>query len=838
MAVEHALARLQAALEGRYTIERELGRGGWATVYLAHDAKHDRPVALKVLRPDLAAALGQGRFLREITIAGRLTHPHVLPLYDSGDADGALYYVMPYIEGETLRQRLQREQQLPLADAVGIAHQVADALAFAHAHNVIHRDIKPENILLEGDQAYLADFGIARAILAAGGDTLSQPGLAVGTPAYMSPEQAAGAAHLDARSDQYSLACVVYEMLTGEPPHTGPNLQIILARQQTEPPRSMRVVRAGIPEDVERAVLTALAKAPADRFASVSQFAHALAGPVTTGHLVPNRPGAQRGRLALGLLLLVGAGSALWLAARLRPVSSADQPPDAAPTSIAVLYFDDPAGSNALRSVADGLTEDLIDALGQVPALRVISPNGVRPYRGRPTPPDSVGQALQVGTLVGGRVERSGEVLRVTVRLIDASSGLQLQSRTLEYPFGDLFMLQDQLAEEVSRFLRQQLEREVVLRQARQGTASVAAWELIQDGEGSREAARLLAAQGDIGAAGRTLDAADSQFARAGKLDRTWQVPVVLRGWVSADRMQLAETTPDSLRAWFRSGIRHADRALELRPGDAPAHELRGTLRYRYWLATGADSTAPPGAEVGLAEQDLRAGAVPSNPAQARAWATLSALLQATGRLGEANLLARRAYDADAFLTETPHLVFRLFYTSLDLGKEQDAVSWCDTGLKRFPEDWRFTYCELRLLGLGLPVRPGSGSGRQVEQAWELVRRLERLSPPDERAGFLPRWQIGVAPVLGRAGLRDSADAVIRRARAAAPDDPEMDFYEAEARMLLGDGDAALRLLARDIRANPRFKEYVRVYPVFRPLWSDPRFRALVGEPGGSATPP
>jgi serine/threonine-protein kinase len=832
MAVEDAVARLQAALEGRYTIERELGRGGWATVYLAHDAKHDRPVALKVLRSDLAAALGPGRFLREITIAGRLTHPHVRPLYDSGEADGALYYVMPYIEGETLRQRLQREQQLPLADAVGIARQVADALAFAHAHNVIHRDIKPENILLEGDQAYLADFGIARAILAAGADTLSQPGLAVGTPTYMSPEQAGGAPHLDARSDQYSLGCVVYEMLTGEPPHTGPTVQTILARQQTEPPRSMRVVRAGIPEDMERAVLTALAKAPADRFASVSQFAHALAGPVTTGHLIPSRPSARRGRLALGLLLLVAAASVVWLAGRLRPQSAADQRPEAAPTSVAVLYFDEPAGSNALRSVADGLTEDLIDALGQVPALRVISPNGVRPYRGRPAPPDSVGRALQVGTLVGGRVERSGEVLRVTVRLIDASSGLQLQSRTLEYPFGDLFVLQDQLAEEVSRFLRQRLGREVVLQQARQGTASVAAWELTQDGQGSREAARLLAAQGDIGAAGRTLDAAESQFARAAKLDRTWQVPVVLRGWVAADRMQLGEPEPDSLRAWFGSGIRHADRALELRPGDAPAHELRGTLRYRYWLATGADS-----AEVELAERDLRAGGGPSNPAQARAWATLSALLQATGRLAEANLLARQAYDADAFLTDTPHIVFRLFYTSLELGKEQEAASWCDTGIKRFPEDWHFSYCELRLLRLGLPVRPGSGPGREVEQAWELVRRLERLFPPEERAAYLPRWQIQVAPVLGRAGLRDSAEAVIRRARAAAPDDPEMDFYEAEARMLLGDGDSALRLLARDVHANPRFKEYVRVNPVFRPLWGDPRFRALVGEPGGSAAP-
>ena len=277
MAVADVIPQLRAALAGRYAVERELGSGGWATVYLAHDHKHDRKVAVKVLRSDVARTLGAARFLREISIAGRLIHPHILPLYDSGEAGDSLYYVMPFIEGETLRQRLLREHQLPLADTLTIARQVADALTFAHAHNVVHRDIKPENILLEGDQAYVADFGIARAMQVAGGDTLSSPGFAIGTPAYMSPEQAAGTPVLDGRSDLYSLACVVYEMLAGEPPHGGPTAQAILARQQMETPRSIRVLRPTLPEGVERAILTALAKPPADRFPTVSQFTTALA---------------------------------------------------------------------------------------------------------------------------------------------------------------------------------------------------------------------------------------------------------------------------------------------------------------------------------------------------------------------------------------------------------------------------------------------------------------------------------------------------------------------------------------------------------------------------------
>src|SRR5437899_5866810 len=238
--VANTFAQLQAALADRYTFERELGRGGMATVYLAQDLKHHRKVAIKVLEPEIAAALGPERFLREIEIAAGLNHPHILPLYDSGEAATSLYYVMPYVEGETLRDRLKREGQLPLEDAVRITREVADALSYAHRHDVVHRDSKPENILFEAGHAVVTDFGIARAITAAGGEKLTGTGIAVGTPGYMIPEQGAASARVDERSDIYSLACVLYEMLVGEPPYTGPSAQVVIAKRFTDPVPSVR----------------------------------------------------------------------------------------------------------------------------------------------------------------------------------------------------------------------------------------------------------------------------------------------------------------------------------------------------------------------------------------------------------------------------------------------------------------------------------------------------------------------------------------------------------------------------------------------------------------------
>ena len=275
-AVSDLLDRLKTALADRYAIEREIGAGGMATVYLAEDLKLHRKVALKVLRPELAAALGPERFLREIEIAAKLHHPHILPLHDSGEVDGFLYYVMPYVEGESLRDRLNREKQLPLDDALQLAREVVDALSYAHSHNVIHRDIKPENILLEAGHAVIADFGIARAVTAAGGERLTETGVSIGTPHYMSPEQCEGASDIDGRTDIYALGSVLYELLAGEPPYTGPTAQAVIAKRLSEPVPHVSTLRETVPPTVEAAINNALAKAPADRFSTIAQFAEAL----------------------------------------------------------------------------------------------------------------------------------------------------------------------------------------------------------------------------------------------------------------------------------------------------------------------------------------------------------------------------------------------------------------------------------------------------------------------------------------------------------------------------------------------------------------------------------
>ncbi|MCH7717794.1 MAG: serine/threonine protein kinase, partial [Gemmatimonadetes bacterium] len=308
------LDRLKSALADHYDIQRELGSGGMAIVFLAHDIKHDREVAVKVFRPELASSMGGERFLREIHIAAKLSHPHILPLYDSGTTGDFLYYVMPLVEGESLGDRIEREQQLPFDDALQITGEVADALNYAHSRGLVHRDIKPDNIMLSGGHAVVMDFGIARAVSAAGGDKLTQTGMAVGTPAYMSPEQAMGE-EVDGRADIYSLGCVLYEMLVGQIPFTGPSPQAVMARHSMDAVPRPQIVRDTIPDDLEDIILCALAKVPADRFRTAGDFAEALkavgsdATFVSGGSRVTRvRPRARKKRPQLLTVGLVSAG--------------------------------------------------------------------------------------------------------------------------------------------------------------------------------------------------------------------------------------------------------------------------------------------------------------------------------------------------------------------------------------------------------------------------------------------------------------------------------------------------------------------------------------------------
>jgi serine/threonine protein kinase/tetratricopeptide (TPR) repeat protein len=831
-------ARLRAALAGRYEVDREIGRGGMACVYRARDRQHDRDVAIKVVRPELAAPLGPDRFLREIRIAASLQHPHILPLYDSGSAEGILYFVMPYITGESLSQRLQRERQLPVADALRITYEVAGALAYAHARGVIHRDIKPGNILLsgylpasssEGWHALVADFGLARALGGGEGDEVSSGGLAVGTPEYMSPEQTSAESSIDGRADIYSLGCVFYAMLAGEPPFTGRTAQVLAARHSLDTPTSIRAIRPTVPVEVESILQTALAKVPADRFPT----AQAFAARVDPAHWSP-RPAAPRPfswikrRTAITTAALALLSGLLWW--RLtshrsaRPEESSAvaserlAPTAAAPNHVAVLYFDDETPDSIMRPVANGLTEDLIDLLGEVDALSVISADGVRPYRDHRAPLDSIARALSVGTIVTGSVSGSPERPAVTVRLVDATNSRQLDSRLVESSGGDVLTLRRNLAAEVARFLRQRLGMEIGLRDFRAGTPDGPAWMLMRRVKSLREDARSLWVAGDTVATERTLNAADSLLGIAESAHRGWLEPIVLRGRLAADRVEF-NSTAASVARWAPVGLSHAERALTIQPGNPDALDLRGYLRYMRWYYVSSRDTSL----LNSAERDLRAAAVPENPSQARAWTTLSALLLSRGAFEEAYVAARRAYESDAFLAEAGSVVFRLHLTSL-LGKRwEDAAKWCAEGHQRFPRDWLFTFCSLSLLWMP------SGQSADVGSARRLVEQLAGLAPPTEVAVLAPRWRMMLAGVQARAGQRNSALRTLMNARRASRDDAEMDYYEAGTRTLLGERDQALDLLERYLAYDPGATEYLARDPMFESLREDPRMQRLLG---------
>src|SRR5256712_4308721 len=471
------LARLKAALADRYAIERELGRGGMASVHLARDLKHGRLVAIKVLRPEIAAALGPERFLREIEVAARLTHPHILLLHDSGQAGGSLYYVMPYIEGESLRDRLERDGQLPLEDALRIAREVASALSYAHSHDGVHRDIKPENILLSGGEAVVADFGIARAITAAAGGKLTETGIAIGTPGYMSPEQAMGSERVDGRSDLYSLACVLYEMLAGEPPFTGPSAESV-ARQHVAAPAPHVSVMRPVPPAVDQAIVRALAKTPADRFATAAEFVEALAAPAQRVRAM----GRRTSRLAAGAGLaatLVAAAAGLFVLSRLHGTPAL---PGGTGQSIAVLPFVNVSGAPQEEYLSDGISEELINALSKLPQLQVVARPSSFAFKGKNEDVRQIGQALHVATVLGGSVRRDANRLRVTAQLTDARNGYNLWSETYDRQMGDIFALEDEISHAIMRALQVHLASGDSLRLLRHPPRDVEAYQLYLKG--------------------------------------------------------------------------------------------------------------------------------------------------------------------------------------------------------------------------------------------------------------------------------------------------------------------------------------------------------------------
>ena len=605
--------RLAEALAGRYAIERELGRGGMATVFLAEDVKHHRKVAVKVLHPDLAQALGADRFLREIEIAASLRHPHILPLYDSGEAGGYLYYVMPYVDGDSLRTRLARERQLPIDDALRISREVADALSYAHARGVVHRDIKPENILLEAGHAVVADFGIAKAVATAGQATaLTATGMSVGTPSYMSPEQSAGDPDLDGRSDLYSLGCVLYEMLAGQPPFSGATVESVVRQHVLTPPPPVTQFRPAVPAPVADAVARALAKNPADRFNPVGQFAAALSD---TSHAVGSAAGQRVvrrrvvGRAAAAGLLVVAVIAAAWIFLRSdRGTSDA---------SIAVLPFTQ-LGDTA-SAMAVGMHAEIVTQLTKTPGLRVASRSSSLGYGGSDKQEADIAAELGVSTLLTGSVQRAGDQVRFSLALSDPAEGRQLWAESYDRRLTaeNLFAMQAEVARDVAAAMRLQLSPAQEAELARPQTTDLGALNLyyralplwdVRFADTDTITVRLL----------EEAVARDSTFAAA------WGLLAQARSWLLRTGVSV-DTLPAMLAV---------SRVRTLAPGSLDAHVARGYYLY-YALAD---------FEAALGEFDAVDRMVPNNSEVMLARALL---LRRLGRWDESIELEVRAAELD-----------------------------------------------------------------------------------------------------------------------------------------------------------------------------------------------
>jgi TolB-like protein/tRNA A-37 threonylcarbamoyl transferase component Bud32 len=624
----------------RYALEREIGRGGMATVYLARDTKHDRPVAIKVLRPELAAAIGVDRFLAEIKTTAALRHPNILPLHDSCQDATCLYYVMPFVEGESLRQRLEREKQLPVDEALRITREVADALQYAHGRGVIHRDIKPENILLEGGHALLADFGIARAVTAAckENEKLTQTGMAVGTPAYMSPEQAAADPDVDARSDLYSLASVLYEMLVGEPPFTGATHEAILVQRFTQTPPHATAKRPTVPVGLDRALVKALARNRDDRYPTVERFVQALA---------PSPAG----------------GSAL----------TEDR-------SVAVLPFTSMSAERDSEYFGDGIAEEIINALARLPGVRVAARASAFSFRGRADDLRGIATQLNVRTVLEGSVRRAGNRLRITAQLVDVDNGFHIWSERYDRELTDIFAIQDEIATALAKKFQVTLGGGDAGPLVQPGTTNLEAYQLYLRGRGQlhrRGASLALAIESFEEAIAIDADFAPAlaELAHALVLQAFWgqREPDAVLGRAN-------EAAAHALRSDPQLGEAHAAAALVAFSARFDRDEAGAAWNQALSLAPASSADL----RVSRAMFDLGyawgrfddavqaiAAAVAHDPLSSSGQAGLAVMLRSAGKTAEARTTARRALELDP---ESLYAYWAMLY-SLSGGDRIDAAT-------------------------------------------------------------------------------------------------------------------------------------------------------------------
>jgi eukaryotic-like serine/threonine-protein kinase len=868
--------QLQTALGAQYTLERELGRGGMATVYLAQDTKHHRPVALKVLHPELAATLGPERFRREITLAARLQHPHILSVFDSGETPaGQLWFTMPYVEGESLRDRLRRERQLPVADALRITREVASALGYAHEHGVLHRDIKPENILLTSDgEALLADFGIARTLaVPADGSGLTETGLAVGTPQYMSPEQAAGERTLDARSDVYALGAVCYEMLAGEPPFVASSAQAVVAKMLASEAPAVRVLRPGVSPAIDAAVHRALARAPADRWPTAPEFARALVTAEQTAATARTpRRRAPMGVALLSVGVLVGTGALFAWRHYESGVTAAR------PVGLAVLPFDN-EGDTANAYFASGITDEIRSKLSALPALRLIASASSNQYRHTQKPAEQIGRELGVRYLLTGRVHweqgaNGTRRVRVSPELVEVRDGAAAETKwqqSYDTTLADVFDVQTAVAARVADKLGVVLSPPAQTQLAARPTQNLAAYDAYL---------RSIALDGvDPATARLALAAAEQAVALDSGFAAAW-------ARVSTRHARLYNVTIPT-QADADAARQAAERAVAVAPAAPDGYIARGY----YALLVAHDAAAARAAY----ESALRL-----DPSSSEAMRWLAAAEMTAGEWAPALGHARQAVALDPRSTDA---AYRLIRVMLWFRRYPEARAEAERGLAIAPADLALTeHRAMAQLGEGdlaaaraglrdiPPTLDRSALAVFYTTNWHLQwlldsadRALVLASPPAAFDDDRGSWGLSRAELYELAGdtkrarlYADSARVAYEAQLRAGEGDVRRNLYHALALAYLGhragaarEGEHALALAqatgdqyvripyARHLLAwiyvtigdhphaldqleallaGPYFisPAWLRIDPTWAPLRGDPRFERLIAQPPAS----
>jgi len=783
-------------IEDRYSLERQIGEGGMATVYLARDHRHQRHVAIKILKPDVGSAITAERFLEEIRVTANLHHPHLLPLFDSGEADGLLYYVMPYVAGESLRVKLRREGALPLQEALRIAKVLAEAIDYAHRQGVVHRDLKPENILLADSQPLIADFGIALAVSDAATTRITTPGLLVGTPQYMSPEQAAGDRTIDGRTDIYALGAILYEMLTGQPPHTGPTGPAVLAKVLTQAPPGVSTLRASVSPELDAVVERALARVPADRWQTAAAFAGALdrasgvtaVTPSSREARPPSPPRplrAPRGPVAAVIVVAVLAVMVLfaWLSTTGLKVAPGNAARSAgAPRFVAVIPFENRSADKNDAYFSDGLTEELLHRLAQVKTLHVAARTSSFAFKGRETTIEDVARRLNVEAIVSGSVRRAGDRLRVTVQLIDVSDGRPIWSQSYERDARDAFSVQDEIAQQIV----QRLDPAASSPNAASSVPSAEAFDAYLQGrfEWNRRTA-------------------EGVMASIRLLTRATQLaPEYARAYAGLAEAYAVMRFYDSMapREAFTLARSAANRAALLDPA---LPEAPNTLGY---VALYHDWNLP------AAEREFKQ-AIALNGRYAVAHQWYANMLTAAGRFAEAAASMSRAQELDP-LAPIPYAALGWVYLH-----SRDFIQ-AEKQLRHTLQVHSGYFLAQLWLGEAL-----EGQGRFAE-ALVTVEEALRTAPENVTARLVR------ARLLARLKRVDEAHALLTAVQRLAVSQYVPAYPQALVLAALGDLDGAFVLLDRAVADRAHAIALLRVDPQLDVLRSDPRFPALAERAG------